>query len=116
MTQSKPPATEQNTGGKNPKDDSSRLPTPADCNGTALNDRPPTSDTPATSSDTAKSDQDFTTGSRDRAEEMADQFATQVACVTAALGRGFLRLTARLREEAEDIWAEAQDIRRGDNK
>jgi hypothetical protein len=51
---------------------------------------------------------------REHADEVAERFASQVAAVTAALGRGLLRFTSRVREEAEDIWAEAQDIRRGD--
>jgi hypothetical protein len=49
-----------------------------------------------------------------RAEEMVDRVAGKVAHFTAAFGRQLLRLGARVREEAEDMWAEAQSIRRGD--
>jgi hypothetical protein len=49
-----------------------------------------------------------------QAEVLADRLAERVAHVTASLGRGLFRLAARAREEAEDIWAEAQNIRRGD--
>jgi hypothetical protein len=48
-----------------------------------------------------------------RAEELVDRMGEQVGHCATALGRGFLRLVARAREEAEDIWAEAQHIRRG---
>jgi hypothetical protein len=43
---------------------------------------------------------------------MADRLAARVATLTATVGRGLVRLAARLREEAQDIWAEAQSIRR----
>jgi hypothetical protein len=49
-----------------------------------------------------------------RAEEMVDQLAEKVAHYTALFGRQILWLGARLREEAEDIWEEAQSIRRGE--
>jgi hypothetical protein len=49
----------------------------------------------------------------DRAEEMIDQIASRVAHYTSVFGRALLRLGARAREEAEDIWAEAQNIRHG---
>jgi hypothetical protein len=48
-----------------------------------------------------------------RAEEMIDRVASQVGQFTSYLGRQILRLGARAREEAEDMWAEAQNIRRG---
>ena len=44
-----------------------------------------------------------------RAEVMVDQLAEKVARFTALLGRKLLWLGARLREEAEDVWAEAKD-------
>ena len=47
-----------------------------------------------------------------RAEEWVDQIGARVGEVTAFLGHQLLRLGARVREEAEDIWAEAQDLRR----
>ena len=49
----------------------------------------------------------------DRAEVLADQLARKVAALTATVGRGLFRFGARLREEAEDVWAEAQNIRHG---
>lgn len=48
-----------------------------------------------------------------RAEEMVDQVARHVGELTRRLGHGLLRLAARAREEAEDIWAEARSISRG---
>jgi hypothetical protein len=50
----------------------------------------------------------------DRAEEMVDQIAESVASFTSRWGRRFVRILSRVREEAEDIWGEAQSIRRGD--
>jgi hypothetical protein len=49
----------------------------------------------------------------ERAEELVDQLAERLAKFTSGFGRKILRLGARAREEAEDIWAEAQNIRRG---
>jgi hypothetical protein len=51
------------------------------------------------------------TDSMARAEEMVDQLAERMAHYTAVIGRKVLWLGARIREEAEDIWAEAQDLR-----
>jgi hypothetical protein len=50
----------------------------------------------------------------ERAEEMVDRLAERVSHFTSVWGRKLLRLAARAREEAEDIWAEAQSIRRGE--
>ncbi len=50
----------------------------------------------------------------DRADELLDRITERVACFTARWGQGILRMFARIREEAEDIWGEAQSIRRGD--
>jgi hypothetical protein len=49
----------------------------------------------------------------ERAEILADQLGRKVATAAAVVGRGLFRFAARLREEAEDVWAEAQNIRRG---
>jgi hypothetical protein len=46
-----------------------------------------------------------------RAEEMIDRFAERVGHYTSVFGRKLLQLGARAREEAEDIWAEAQELR-----
>jgi hypothetical protein len=48
-----------------------------------------------------------------RAEEMVDEVAKRVGELTGRLGHGLLWLAARAREEAEDIWAEARSISRG---
>ncbi len=48
-----------------------------------------------------------------RAEEMVDRVAARVAQWTSSFGRTLLRFGARAREEAEDMWAEAQHIRHG---
>jgi hypothetical protein len=57
-----------------------------------------------------------TTDPMDRAEQIVDHLAERVADVTSRLGRGMLWLSTRLKEQAEDVWAEAQSIRRGDQK
>lgn len=49
-----------------------------------------------------------------RAEEIVDRLAERVAHYTSVWGRGLWRIGARVREEAEDVWGEAQSIRRGD--
>jgi hypothetical protein len=48
-----------------------------------------------------------------RAEEWVDRIGARVGEATALLGHQLLRLGARVREQAEDIWAEAQNLRRG---
>lgn len=48
----------------------------------------------------------------EQAEEMVDHLAQRVAELTSIWGRKLLWLGVRAREEAEDIWAEAQNIRR----
>jgi len=65
------------------------------------------------SPDHATGAEDGEASTMDRAEEMVDHLAQKVAHYTSAFGRALLRLGARAREEAEDIWAEAQNIRRG---
>jgi hypothetical protein len=47
-----------------------------------------------------------------RAEEMVDHLASRLGHYASAVGRQVLRLAARAREEVQDIWAEAQSIRR----
>jgi hypothetical protein len=49
----------------------------------------------------------------ERAEEMVDQMGERIGHYATLVGHGLLKLAARAREEAEDIWAEAQNIRRG---
>jgi hypothetical protein len=45
----------------------------------------------------------------DRAEELIEEWGTKV-------GRWLSQTAARAKEEAEDIWAEAQSIRHGERK
>jgi len=47
-----------------------------------------------------------------RAEEMVDQFTQTVAGYASKIGLQILKGAALAREEAEDIWAEAQSMRR----
>jgi hypothetical protein len=49
-----------------------------------------------------------------RAEEMVDRIGERIGTLATYLGHQILRLGARAREEAEDMWAEAQSIRRGE--
>jgi hypothetical protein len=49
----------------------------------------------------------------ERAAEAADRLAENVRHYASIIGMKILRFAARVREEAEDIWAEAQSIRRG---
>jgi hypothetical protein len=46
-----------------------------------------------------------------RAEEMVDRIGERIGHYATVIGHEILRLGARAREEAEDIWAEAQHIR-----
>jgi hypothetical protein len=48
----------------------------------------------------------------ERAEELVDRLAERVGHYTGQVGHGLLWLVTRAREEAEDIWAEAQALRR----
>jgi hypothetical protein len=52
----------------------------------------------------------------EKAEEAVDRLAAWVSDVTSVWGRRMLRAGSRIREEAEDFWAEAQSIRRGDQQ
>jgi hypothetical protein len=47
-----------------------------------------------------------------RAEELADQIGERVGHYASVIGHKLMQWAARIREEAEDIWAEAQSIRR----
>jgi hypothetical protein len=46
-----------------------------------------------------------------KAEEMVDYLAQHLSSLTATVKLNFQRTTARVREDTEDMWAEAQDIR-----
>ena len=50
-----------------------------------------------------------------RAEEMVDHLAERVGHYAGVVGQKLMWFFARAREEAEDIWAEAQAIRRGEH-
>jgi hypothetical protein len=47
-----------------------------------------------------------------RAEELADRLGEQIGHYASAFGHSVLKWVARAREEAEDIWAEAQFLRK----
>jgi hypothetical protein len=49
-----------------------------------------------------------------RAEELVDRMGERLAHYAAFLGTKIKEWAAHLHEEAEDIWAEAQSIRRGE--
>ena len=52
----------------------------------------------------------------DRAEQMVERVAENVSSFTAKWGRRAWSIVSRVREEAEDMWSEAQSIRRGDQR
>lgn len=51
-----------------------------------------------------------------KAEEKLDDLAQRLSSLTATLKLGFQRTAARVREDAEDLWAEAQNIRHHQNE
>jgi hypothetical protein len=71
----------------------------ADANGT------PEQQTQAASADEARQE------AMQRAEELVDRIGEQVGHYVSVFGHNILKWAARAREEAEDIWAEAQAIR-----
>jgi hypothetical protein len=50
-----------------------------------------------------------------RAEELADRLGERFRHYASLVGTKLLQFAARVREEAEDIWEEAQSIRRGEH-
>jgi hypothetical protein len=54
------------------------------------------------------------TARRCTAEELTDRLGEHVTHFASLVGGKLLWLASRMREEAEDIWAEAQSIRRGE--
>ena len=48
----------------------------------------------------------------DRVEEMMDDFGKKVGGLTSKLGQGLYLLGAHLRENLEDVWAEANELRK----
>ena len=53
--------------------------------------------------------------SAERAEVLVDQMGERLGHFLSIAGHQLRKATARAREEAEDIWAEAQSIRRGEH-
>jgi uncharacterized FlaG/YvyC family protein len=51
-----------------------------------------------------------------KAEEMVDYLTQRLSSLTARLKFNFQRTTAHVREDTEDIWAEAQSIRHHSNQ
>jgi len=51
-----------------------------------------------------------------KAEEMVDDLTQRLSSLTAKLKFNFQRTTAHVREDTEDIWAEAQSIRHHSNQ
>jgi hypothetical protein len=51
-----------------------------------------------------------------RAEDLVEQLGQRLSHYIALAGFQIQRTTARAREEAEDMWAEAQNIRRQNNR
>jgi hypothetical protein len=49
----------------------------------------------------------------ERAEALADRLGERISHYASVFGFKILQFAARAKEEAEDIWAEAQNIRRG---
>jgi hypothetical protein len=62
------------------------------------------------------SDETSPKASVDRAEQLVEQVSQKVASFTSTWGRRAWSVLSRVREEAEDMWSEAQSIRRGDQK
>jgi hypothetical protein len=52
----------------------------------------------------------------DRAEDTLDDFGKLIGGLLAGVGGRLRKVGAVAREEMEDLWAEAQSIRRGDTK
>lgn len=51
----------------------------------------------------------------ERAEVLVDQMGERLGHVLSIAGYQWRKVTARAREEVEDIWAEAQAIRHGEH-
>ena len=52
----------------------------------------------------------------ERSEELVDRAAQQLTAYAVRAGYQIQKATARLREEAEDMWAEAQNIRQENSR
>lgn len=51
----------------------------------------------------------------ERAEEMVDKLGEQIGYYASLAGQRIRKMAALAREEAEDIWAEAQHLRNGNS-
>ena len=69
---------------------------------------------PATPEPTASTAPPLDGPATQRAEQMVDEMAVRVGRWTSMAGHALVRWGARVREEAEDVWAEAQSLRRRD--
>ena len=52
----------------------------------------------------------------ERAEEFVDRMGQRLSQVASLVALRLLKAAALVREEAEDVWAEAQSIRRGERR
>lgn len=52
----------------------------------------------------------------ERAEELVDRLGGRLGLFAALTALQLRRLAARAREEAEDLWAEAESVRRGERR
>ncbi len=52
----------------------------------------------------------------ERAEELVERLGQQLGQVASLVALRLLKAAALIREEAEDVWAEAQSIRRGERR
>lgn len=52
----------------------------------------------------------------ERAAEIVDRMGQRLGYVASLLALRVLKAAALVREEAEDVWAEAQSIRRGERR
>ena len=52
----------------------------------------------------------------ERSEEAVDRLAQRLSHYTSLVGHQILKASARMREEAEDMWAEAQNIRQENSR
>lgn len=69
--------------------------------------------TPASQPEAGPGEQPAQSPTTERAEEMVGRFEQRVAHWTTVRNQQAKRAVARLREDAEDLWAEAQGVRGG---
>jgi hypothetical protein len=81
--------------------------------GDALTDAPGSQGSSA-NQETSAGAETHDASSLDRVEELMDQIGKKVGSFASTLGKNLFRLGAHAREAAEDCWAEAQSIRRGE--